>query len=289
MTDPSIARPFLEGEIEGLEPFDFVAIAPGEQPLHVLEVGRTEDGRLEVRVPGRPAPVPQLSAEERRLLRDRGFAPESAEDRGRPWILGVPDASAAVELVRKTLTEVFHEKPDVPLDVIHGSHRAEHEAFQKLEALRSQLRKLMAEIHDGPCEEDEDGDFTIPVQDVHVMVAPRLVPGGVTVVRVFCIANVGVNVTPELGLFLARLNFSLMFGRFALDTEHRSIWFDESLLGEQLNADVLRFTIRVVAATTDEWDDRFKQMFGGATYQDVKQNRVVSEVPPIKPGTGGYL
>ena len=80
-----------------------------------------------------------------------------------------------------------------------------------------------------------------------------------------------------------------MFGRFALDTEHRSIWFDESLLGDQINADILRFTIKVVAATADEWDDRLKQMFGGATYQDVKQNRVANEVPTRKPGMAGYL
>jgi hypothetical protein len=289
VTDPATARPFLEGEIEGLEPFDFLGIAPCAVPLHVLEVARTEDGALQVRVPGRPGVLPELPAEVRRLLSDRGFVSEDAADRGEPWQRDVPDAGAAVDLVRQVLTEVFHEKPDVNIDVLHGSHRAEHEARQKLEALRAQLNVLMAEIREGPCEKDADGDFTIPVDDVHVVVAPRLVPGGITVVRVFSVTNVGVNVTPELGLFLARLNFSLMFGRFALDTEHRSIWFDESLLGDQINADVLRFTIKVVAATADEWDDRLKQMFGGATYQDVKEKRDVSEVPTLKPGTGGYL
>jgi hypothetical protein len=121
------------------------------------------------------------------------------------------------------------------------------------------------------------------------MVAPRVAAGGPVVVRVFAITNVGVGVTPELGLFLARLNFGLMFGRFALDVEHRSIWFDETLLGDQFSDEELRFTIEVVASTADEWDDRLKQMFGGATYQEVVTSGAGHEPPPVKPGAGGYL
>jgi hypothetical protein len=129
----------------------------------------------------------------------------------------------------------------------------------------------------------------LPVGGVHVMVAPRVAPAGPAVVRVFAITNVGVSVTPELGLFLARLNFGLTFGRFALDAEHRSIWFDETLLGDQFTDEELRFTIQVVASTADQWDDRLKQMFGGATYEEVLGGRTVHPAPPTKPGQGGYL
>jgi hypothetical protein len=82
-----------------------------------------------------------------------------------------------------------------------------------------------------------------------------------------------------------------MFGRFALDTDRASIWFDECLLGEQLSKDILRFTVDVVATTADEWDDRLKQMFGGATYQEVLEKQSSSDVPKVKPGQGqgGYL
>jgi len=122
-------------------------------------------------------------------------------------------------------------------------------------------------------------------------VAPRSAPNGQIVVRVFAITNVAVNINPELGLFLTRLNFGLMFGRFALDADHRSIWFDESLLGEQFREEELRFAIQVVASTADEWDDRMKQMFGGATYQEVLSGRANGGPPPTKPGegAGGYL
>ena len=106
------------------------------------------------------------------------------------------------------------------------------------------------------------------------------------VIRIFAITNVAVNVTPELGLILARLNFGLMFGRFALDAEHRSIWFDESLLGDQIREQELTFAIRMVASTANDWDDRLKQMFGGATYQEVLAGRTAEAPPPAKPGEG---
>jgi hypothetical protein len=289
MTDRTTLTPYLEAEIEALEPLEFLALAPGHNPLHVLELLRAEDGALQLHVPGRPPIAPELPVEVHSRLRDLGFTSEDAADRNKPWTLEAGTAAEAVDLAYRVLGQAFGEKPDVSLDVVHGSRKAEREAEKKLADLREQIRGLLLEINEGPCECDSDQDFTIPVGDVQVIVAPRLIPGGVTVVRVFCVTNVGFTVTPELGLFLARLNFDLMFGRFALDAERNAIWFDEILLGDQLSKEVLRFTMKVVAATADEWDDRIKQMFGGSTYQDVIQKRVVSEVPNIKPGVGGYL
>jgi hypothetical protein len=93
-------------------------------------------------------------------------------------------------------------------------------------------------------------------------------------------------VTPELGLFLAQLNFGLTFGRFALDAEHSAIWFDETLLGEQFPEEDLGLVIRTVVSTADGWDDRLKQMFGGATYQEVLAGHTAQSPPPTKPGEG---
>jgi hypothetical protein len=138
-------------------------------------------------------------------------------------------------------------------------------------------------------EQDKDGDYVLPLRDVQVVVAPRVAPGGPVVVRIFAITNVGVAVTPELGLFLARLNFGLMFGRFALDAEHHSIWFDETLLGDQFSDEELRFTIDVVASTADQWDDRLKQMFGGATHQEALAERIQRPEALTKPGQGLYV
>ena len=223
MTDRNTLTPYLESEIDRLEPLDFLALAPGHNPLHALELLRTEEGALQLRVPGRPSFAPELPIKVRTGLRDLGFASEDADDRGKPWIQDLANASEAIERVYQVLDRVFGEKPDGPLDVVHGSHKHEREAQKKLEALRERVRVLLDEINEGPCECDSDQDFTLPMGDVQLIVAPRLMPGGIAVVRVFCVTNVGFNVTPELGLFLARLNFNLMFGRFALDAEHNAI------------------------------------------------------------------
>ena len=289
MSDPATARAFLLAEVEALEAFAYVLASPAGRVLHVVEITRLESGGLEVRVPGRPRAVPELPIAVRSALRDRGFASEKPDDSTAPWVHAVGDAAAAVDLAQRLLTEVFDEKPDTPLDVAHGSHRAEHEALQKLAAVREHLERVLTEMTKGKPAQDEDGDYLLPIGDVRVTVAPRVAPGGPVIVRVFAITNVGVTVAPELGLFLARLNFRLMFGRFALDAEHAAIWFDETLLGDQLSDEALRFTVGIVASTADEWDDRLQQMFGGATYQQVLQGEAKQDTPPTKPGSGGYL
>jgi hypothetical protein len=291
VTDPEAARSFLHSEVEHLEPFDFVVVGSAGRPLHVVEVTRGENGGLEVRVPGRPRILPELPVPVRSALHDRGFASEDPSDPTLPWVRAVNDPASAVELVQRILVDVFGEKPNFALDVGHGSHKPEHEAHQKLAAVRERIERALKEMAQGRPEQDEDGDYVLPVNDVHVTIAPRAAPGGPLIVRVFAITNVGVSVTPDLGLFLARMNFGLMFGRFALDAEHRAIWFDETLLGETFSDEELRFTVQVVASTADQWDDRLKQMFGGATYQEVLKGRTGHQPPPVKPGSGsgGYL
>ena len=161
---------------------------------------------------------------------------------------------------------------------------------EKLAATRSRVVRVLTAMANGrQPEQDADGDYVLTIGEVNVQVAPRASLAGPVVVRVFAITNVGVTVAPELGLFLARLNFGLMFGRFALDVEHAAIWFDETLLGEQFTDEELRFTIAVVASTASEWDDRLKQMFGGSTHSEMRSGAARAGAPATKPGGGGYL
>ena len=286
MTNPAAARAFLLAEVEGLDVFGFIAAVPSGRPLHTVEVTRREDGELEVRVPGRPRSVPELETAVRSALLGRGFASEDPTDPTRPWVRSVADPETAVDLVQALHREVFGEKPDVALDIGHGSHKLEHEARQKLAIARTRIEAIVTEILGRSPEQDKDHDYVLPIGEVHVMVAPRTAQDGQVMIRIFAITNVAIDVTPELGLFLARLNFGLMFGRFALDVAHRSIWFDESLLGEQFREEELRFAVRIVASTADEWDNRLKQMFGGSTYQEVLAGRTAEPAPPTKPGVG---
>jgi len=289
MTLPEATHAYLCAEIDRLEPHDFVALVPPGRPLHIVEILRDEDQKLQVCVPGRPRIAPELPVPMRESLRDRGFASEDAANPTQPWTRAVADSEEAINLAGALHRELFGEKPDVSMDVIHGSRKAEHEAMLKLEAVRKRVEKALAELVEDKPTRDKDGDFLLPIADVQVTVAPRALPGGPVIVRIFAVTNVNVGVVPELGLFLARLNFGLMFGRFALDTEHNAIWFDETLLGCEFSDEELRFAIRVVATTADEWDDRLKQMFGGATYQEVLTQRDKPAPPPVKPGEGSGL
>jgi len=289
MTRPESAREFLKSEIEELQPFDFVAAYPAQRPLHVVEVARSEAGALEVRIPARPPTVPPHTDEVRAKLGELGFESEDTSDPTRPWMKIAADADEAVTALLGVVVDVFGEKADAPLDIAHGSHKLEHEARERLAVARTRIEEIVAQRLGHPAERDDDGDYVLPVDDVHVTVAPRASVDGQVVVRVFAICNVGVNVAPELGLFLARLNFGLMFGRFALDTDRRAIWFDEALLGEQFREEELRFAIEVVAKTADQWDDPLKQMFGGATYQEVLAGRTGEPAPTVKPGAGAGL
>jgi hypothetical protein len=289
MTNPVAARSFLMSEVELLHAFDFVAVFPSGRPQHMVEVTRREDGGIEVRVPGRPRSVPELSVDVRTALRDRRFSGEDPSDPTKPWVRAAPDAAEAVAVAQEVLVEVFAEKPDTPLDVGHGTHRAEHEARERLVVARSRIEEVVTEVLGREAEQDSDGDYLLPVDDVHVTVAPRAAPDGQIVIRVFAITNVGINLVPELGLFLARLNFGLMFGRFSLDTEHRAIWCDDTLLGEHFREEDLRFAIKIVALTADQWDDPLKQLFGGATHQEVLAGNAEGASPPVKPGEGAGM
>ncbi len=286
MTTPAAAKAFLLAEVEALEPHGFIGISPSENPLHAVEVTCVPKTGLEVRIPGRPPALPHLDPRVCSRLRERQFENEDPTDSRLPWSRKVADAEEAVTLVQELLTSVFEEKPDANVDIRHGSHRLEHEAQKKLAVARRRIEEIVADVIGKAPEQDEAGDYVLPIGEVFINVAPRATPDGQIIIRIVAITNVGIEVTPELGLFLARLNFGLMFGRFALDAPHRSIWVDETLLGEQFREEELRTAIQVVATTADEWDDRLKQMFGGATYQEVIAGRTAAPVPTVKPGEG---
>ncbi|MGH9150698.1 MAG: T3SS (YopN, CesT) and YbjN peptide-binding chaperone 1, partial [Acidimicrobiales bacterium] len=185
------------------------------------------------------------------------------------------------------LAEVLQVDEDGPVEVSHGSDREEHELRLRVEAMRSWIEPVLAAIVGAPAARDRDGDYVVDLGRSRVFVAPRARPGRPAVVRVFAITNAGLELTPELGLYLARLNFSLTFGRFSVDADHGAVWFDETLLGDHTTPDELNFTVQMVASTASAWDGRIAEIFGGRT-------RLQSEPPGLvagsrKPGEGGYL
>jgi hypothetical protein len=233
--------------------------------------------------------LPRLPEAGRKLLVERGFASPKPDDPLQPWERRVRDAAEAIAVSSGLLVDVFGEKPDGTIDIVHGSHHAEHEAREQLRALRARIEPMIETIAGHPCEQDADGDYVLRVGDVRVVIAPRVAPRGLPVVRIFTVTNIGVAVSADLTVLLARLNFGLVFGRFVLDVAHATIWFDETLIGSSIGEAELRFVIELIASTGDFWDDRLKQMFGGITFQEALKSEAGRQALAQKPGQGGYI
>jgi hypothetical protein len=291
VTDEGAAprRAFVAEQIGALEPLDFLVVGVPVPPFDAVQVLREADGGLAVVVSGRAKETP-FTAEQLAALAKLGF-PAPAPDGGRDDGLRAPeptaDAAAASALVDTVLTEVFAVDAATPVDVRHGSGREAHAADQKLQEIRACIEPVLESILGKPAPQDDDGDYLVDVGNARVFVAPRVLPGRPPpIIRIFAITNAGMNLTPELGLFLARLNFDLMFGRFSIDAANSAIWFDETLLGDHVSDEELRFTVEMVATTANEWDQKIGATFGGRTRS---ASPAAADEPPAKPGQGGYL
>src|SRR5689334_22421332 len=80
----SVTREFLHEQVDALEPFGFLAVASPASPFEAMEIARTEDGHLEVRVPprlsGEAVPVPG-----RTKLVEAGFSSNDPARATEPW------------------------------------------------------------------------------------------------------------------------------------------------------------------------------------------------------------
>lgn len=274
-------RPFIVEQIAALEPFDFVAfIADRADGVGFAEVHRSEDGAsYRVEAGAEPAAAEPALA----LLSELGL-----KGHGERRQADGLDSNAAAALVDSVLGRVFGCGDGRPLDVRHGSRRAEVEAQRRLAAVRARLEALLPTlIGSVGYEIDAENDFTFPFRSTRLFVAPRALEGGPTLVRVMALTNVDVEPSPALGLFLAQTNFELAVGRLAYDGPEKVVWFEIGMLGAFADED-LAFALRVVADMADDFDDRIMSLFGGETFNPIGE-AAGAVSPGPKPGTGGYL
>lgn len=131
-----------------------------------------------------------------------------------------------------------------------------------------------------------DGGYAVDAGSVRVFVGVRQVEG-IVLVRVFAITNLDVQVDGDLPRFLLQQNFQMALGRFSLDPEQRSVWFDHVLGTEDLDDGTLARTIAAVAQTADRYDDQIKERFGGRTFRE--EGSPVEGVKTEPGMAGGYL
>jgi len=269
-----------------------VVVGLSTPPFDAVQVLREEDGSYVVQLSARDETTP-YSPEQITALAPLGLVPPAGGKPGgwrSPDGFGPSSVDEATTLMDGVLSKVFGLAADAAVDVRHGDERDAREAAARVAAIRQTIEPVVAALSpDGKAVQDDDGDYVLELGHIRVFVAPRALPGPPPpVVRVFAITNAGVTLSSELGLFLSRLNFSLMFGRFSIDSENTSVWFDETLLGEHVTPEELRFTIEMVASTANEWDQKIASMFGGQV-RSPEGEADPAAPSTTKPGQGGYL
>jgi hypothetical protein len=289
---------FLRSQVGALAPLDFIVVQVSTPPFDAVQVLREDDGRFTIQLSARDESTP-YEPQQVTALASLGLVPPTEAAPG-GWRsapgFGPSSVDEATSMADGVLSKVFGLDADAAVDVRHGSDRLVREAAARVAAIRSTIEPVVAALSPGnKVVQDEDGDYVLDLGHVRLFVAVRALPGPPPpIVRVFAITNAGVNISSELGLFLSRLNFTLMFGRFSIDVENASVWFDETLLGEHVTAEELRFTIEMVASTANEWDQKIASMFGGRVLapqgEADGEGAAPGSVPPaVKPGQGGYL
>ena len=278
---------FVAAQIDALGSYDFLVVGVPVPPFDAVQILRGDDSKLSVLMSMREAGTTYTPEEEAQMTK-LGLA---STEQG--WGATAPptDGAAAAALVEELLANVLKVTDSTPVDIRHGSRRDEVAAGKKVEEMRGRIEPVIKGITSADPVRDPDGDYIVDIGKSRVFVAPRALPGRPAILRVFAITNGGVDLTAELGLFLARLNFTLMFGRFSLDADHQAVWFDETLLGDHVTDEELRFTIEMVASTAAEWDQRIAQMFGGSVRDPDASAAEAGAKQPVgnKPGEGGYL
>ncbi len=273
-----VRRDFLAEQIGSLEPFGYVLVTLPGLPEVAIEVERAEDGAsFAATVLARTSLTPDVV----RSAHEAGLSGDP------PRVEGLV-AGVAADLADRLATSLLGAAETAPVDLHHGSKREQVLTERKLHAVRERIGAVLDAIPGvGPWTLDRDGDHTTVVGSTRLYVGPRALTDGTVVVLVFSPTTIGIDPDPALGLFLAEANFRLVFGRFALDVENGVVWFGQNLLGEGFTDEELAFVVRMVATTSDTFDEEITSRFGGEP-SSPDRDRSAPEAP-AKPGTGGYL
>ena len=103
--------------------------------------------------------------------------------------------------------------------------------------------------------------------DVHVSVAAL---EDKAVVAVFSWVATGVTPSEELYRYLLTENANFVFGGFGLTTDNTVI-YQHTVIGDAIDKEQLRASVRAVAGVADDYDDQITSRFGGTTAKAARQ------------------
>lgn len=142
--------------------------------------------------------------------------------------------------------------------------RSFHSACQ--EEVYRDVRSMLDELSDEIFDDAEHCDFYLKYGTtvVEISIEPYEDDNAVIEVLAYCVQ--GVEPTPELTLELLRVNAEIPMGAFSM--VGTDIFFSHSFLGRHLQAPQLLASLNNVASTSDSYDERIVERFGGETALD---------------------
>lgn len=107
----------------------------------------------------------------------------------------------------------------------------------------------------------EAGAFFVPLGRNGIRVNVKPVGTDNAVIDAYSWIGRGLEITPELAMFLAERNSQLRFGALGIDPEG-DVMYQHSLFPESISKVVLERLVQLMAMTADELDDELNGRFG---------------------------
>jgi len=125
-----------------------------------------------------------------------------------------------------------------------------------------------------------DGSYSLRTGTTRVIIKPQsLSSTDKTMVSIFAFVVIDVNVTNELMKYLNEINGRITFGKFFVIEDKKLVICQHSLLGSTLDKDELAIGIAAVAYTSDQFDEKIIERFGGKRCIDA-ENEALRRFPP---------
>lgn len=131
-----------------------------------------------------------------------------------------------------------------------------------IKALRNKIKTFLdqAQIN---YQTDDDGVYAVTRGTAVVFISPLEADGLSLVQLASPVAKDITRFTSDLAFFLAEENNKLLIGKFSLDIQNCTVWYEHVMLGDHMQAEELVEVLEIVASTADQYDEYVSESFRG--------------------------